>query len=234
MNLFYAPPGQIEGKLIELRDQEARHAAKVLRYREGDSIAVTDGEGVWYEGTVRKILERSVRVEIREQNRKKRSGPRLVLGMGIIKKRDRLEFAVEKAVELGAREIALFRSEHTVKENVRIDRLEAAALSAMKQSLRVYLPAVKILTDLESALKAYPKHMPLIAHEKSNGNGEPGIPESCSKAERLLLLVGPEGGFTEEEVAMVRSVKHAGQVVSLGEYRLRTETAVIALMSQFL
>lgn len=232
MNLFYAPPNQIDGEHIELLDQEARHAARVLRYREGDPIILVDGKGGWFEGKVRQILNHSVQIEIEKHTRKDPPYPRLVLGLAVLKKKDRLEFAVEKAVELGVMEIALFRSEHTVKENVRMERLEATALSAMKQSLRAYLPPIQLFDSPDSVIRKYPDHKLLVAHEKSEGKS--GISDSNRSAEKLLLMVGPEGGFSEEEIATMQSQKCSGQLVSLGEHRLRTETAAVVFLSQFL
>jgi len=236
MNIFYAPSAQIDGEYIELRGQEARHASRVLRYREGDAIVVCDGKGGWYEGEIRQVLEKTVQVRIREQKQKEAPVPRLVLGMAIIKKRDRLEFAVEKAVELGAMEIALFRSTRTVKENVRPDRLEAVALAGMKQSMRAHLPKIRVFDSLDSLLERYSDHQVLVAHEKVNQDEsrKDVIPDSGRKAEKLLLLVGPEGGFSEEEIQKILRGPVSAETVSLGAYRLRTETAVAAFLSQFI
>ncbi|NIT58565.1 MAG: RsmE family RNA methyltransferase, partial [Aliifodinibius sp.] len=107
MNIFYAPPSQINNGFAELLDQEAIHASKVLRVREGDKLTIVDGEGGRYHGVVRRITKKSVQVEISDEQHHSRQKPHLILGMGIIKKRDRLEFAVEKAIELGAAQIAL-------------------------------------------------------------------------------------------------------------------------------
>ncbi len=109
MNIFYAPPSQIHGDVAELLDQEAHHASKVMRMREGDRLIVVDGEGSRYEGPIRRITKKSVQIELQEHQQFDKPVPKIILGMGIIKKRDRLEFAVEKAVELGASRIALFR-----------------------------------------------------------------------------------------------------------------------------
>lgn len=230
MNIFYAPPGQIDGKQIELLGQEARHAVKVLRYGTKDLIAVVDGTGGWYEGRVQQILNDSIQIKIEKHIQKDPHGPELVIGMGIIKKKDRLEFAVEKAVELGAMGIALFRSEHTIKENIRTDRLQTTALSAMKQSLRAYLPKIQLFNSLENVVQAYTGYKILVAHEKSEES--PGIPDTIKTTDRLLLLAGPEGGFSREEIIFLQK-KDAG-VISLGPHRLRTETAVAAFLSQFI
>lgn len=230
MNLFYAPPGRISGRRIRLDESEARHAARVLRYREGDAIRLTDGEGTLYKGKVSRVDRNEVDVEWTEREEVPPPRPARVLGMGIIKKRDRLEFAVEKAVELGASGIALFRSRHSEKENVRMDRLESAALSAMKQSLRAWLPAVELYDSPEEVMEAHgEKGAVILAH----GEGDhPFEPSGYGGLEKLLLMVGPEGGFSDEEVGRAR--QNGAGVVSLGSYRLRTETAAIVMLSGLL
>lgn len=230
MNIFYAPPDQIHGTHIELRDQEAIHASKVLRCRPGDDITVTDGQGGWYEGTIVQIAKKSVKIETSFSEQRQQKQPRMVLGLGIIKKRSRLEFAVEKAVELGASTIALFRSEHTVKEKVRLDRLESVALSAMKQSMQAWLPEIKVYESLGEVVRDHEGYTLLAAHEKTEA--KPGVKEEFRRSGDVLLLVGPEGGFSDSEVHFIQD--KGGRLVSLGRNRLRTETAAVVLLSQFI
>lgn len=230
MNIFYAPPGQIYESHLELSGQEAKHASKVLRYQTGDAITVVDGRGGWYEGIVGQITKNSMLVSINDSKTIPNPNPELVLGLGLIKKRDRLEFAVEKAVELGVSEIALFRSRHTVKENVRMDRLKHTALAAMKQSLRAWLPEIQLKSSLTEVLKEYPDCLTLIAHEKAERKA--GIREEMLRHEKLLLLIGPEGGFADEEIN--EALQKGGELISLGSHRLRTETAAITFISQFI
>ncbi len=231
MNIFYAPQSQIHNGFIELLDQEARHASKVMRAREGDRLVVVDGKGGRYEGTIRRITKKSIQIEIDDQQQFPPPKPALFLGMGIIKKRDRLEFAVEKAVELGASEIHLFSSEHTIKQNVRMDRLESIAISAMKQSLRAWLPKISLSHSFEEMLDAVPDEQYLVAHEKVDPE-ESSINLQNLEAEKLLLLVGPEGGFSPDEIGMLK--EREARLVSLGNNRLRAETAVVTFLSQFI
>lgn len=224
MNIFYAPPSQIQDKVVELTGQEAKHAAKVLRYSIGDDITVVDGGGNWYEGEVQLITNKTVRVAVRSvQNKNPR--PRAILGMSIIKKRDRLEFAVEKAVELGVKEIALFRGEHSVKQNLRRDRIESTVLSAMKQSLQAWLPDISIFKNLGEVLTAYPNYNKIAAHETQQNVLKAGMVQPHKDT---LLLVGPEGGFSEQEIKSM-NVENV-QLISLGDTRLRAETAAITLL----
>lgn len=232
MNIFYAPPSQINNGFVELLDQEAKHASNVLRAKEGDKLVIVDGKGGRYEGPIQRITDKSIQVQIENQQKIPVSDPELILGMGIIKKRDRLEFAIEKAVELGASHICLFRSEHTIKENVRVDRLEAKALSAMKQSLRARLPEISLFESFGAMLESFPDAQYLAAHEKVEANDRPIPPPKTGGGEKLLLLVGPEGGFSSDEIAVLR--EKDVRLISLGRNRLRTETAAVAFLSQFL
>ena len=151
--------------------------------------------------------------------------------MGIIKKRDRLEFAVEKAIELGASRVCLFRSEHTIKQNVRMDRLESLAISAMKQSLQSHLCNVDLFYSLDEMLDTLQADNLLIAHEKVDySDGEINF-DRVEDAQKNLLLVGPEGGFSSEEIDAL--VNRGGDLISLGRNRLRAETAAVTFMSQF-
>lgn len=230
MNIFFAPPESINSSLIELAGQEATHASKVLRRQPGDHIIVVDGQGGWHEGTISQITKKTVRIEVISSEVKPQKQPRLVLGLGIIKKRDRLEFAIEKAVELGVSAIALFRSEHTVKENVRLDRLKSVVRSAMKQSMRAWLPKIQMHKSLDEVIQNYPDYPLLTAHEKTDAI--PGVEPEAKQLSRALLLVGPEGGFSESEIELIQ--KREGQLISLGKNRLRAETAAVVFLSQFI
>lgn len=228
MNIFYVSPEQVFGDHLELRDQEARHASKVLRYSEGDPITAVDGMGGWYEGVISTISKDSVSVQIKENRLVEKSAPELVLGMGILKKRDRLEFAVEKAVELGVNKIMLFRGRHTVKENIRKDRLEMTAISAMKQSLRAWLPEILVADSLEKVIGTFPDHLAVIATMGASSSVFDLINSRHASSDKLLL-VGSEGGFSDRELQAVSDKQVV--TVSLGEYRLRSETAAIVMVN---
>lgn len=229
MNIFYAPPEQIQAQTIELTGQEAIHASKALRYQRGDDITVVDGEGGWYEGKVSVISSESVQVAIHHTEQKPPLQPEVVLAMGIIKKRDRLEFAVEKAVELGVQEIALFRGEHTVKQNVRMDRLDSIAVSAMKQSLQSWLPKIKMNSALGDVIEAMEASVFVVADQQGKPIKKNDLYNDSN--EHYTLIVGPEGGFSKRETELLK--KAGGQGILLSKNRLRTETAVIALINQF-
>lgn len=228
MNLFYAKPGDIRGNSIVIDGQEAIHISKVLRHSEGDQILVTDGKGKGYECKVLEVKKKQVTLDILNTLEKTEPKPKVILCMGIIKKRDRLEFAVEKAVELGVTTIILFEGEHSQKGKVREDRLETTATSAMKQSLRFYLPAIIIEKDISGALSKHtqPGAELILADETKIGSDQ-----TTSSAAEYFLIVGPEGGFSSNERGILK--RYNPKYYSLGENRLRAETAAIVMVDRF-
>lgn len=231
MNQFYVPRSEISDTTIRVSGQEAHHILHVMRYAVGDEITVTDGIGGRYQAEIQKVWKDRLEARIIRYDRQPESGIRtLVIAFGAIKHRPRLEMAVEKAVELGATEIVIFRSRYTERSSIRLDRLEGMAISAMKQSLRTILPAVRLLNSLDEVLRQYSDLEIVIADE--NSTRKAGIPPEIRSRRRVLLLVGPEGGFSDDEYKLAENMGAVS--ISLGTGRLRTETAVIALLAQFL
>lgn len=228
MNYFYAYPKQISGGIIEISGQEAIHITKVLRNKVGDEILVLDGIGNRYKTEIQEVSKKSVLLSIKETSFEEAPSIKKIMAFGSIKKRDRLEFAIEKAVELDAWEICIFQSEHSERGNLNQERAENIALSAFKQCARTWLPEIKVLKSLDELLRHYSDAAIYIAHEQEIDRISP---EELS-SERNVLLVGPEGGFSDNEIESVQ--KAGGKVVSLGKYRLRAETAVAAFLSQYL
>lgn len=227
MNLFFAKPGDIQGNSIEIEGQEVIHITKVLRHSEGDEILVTDGRGNKYECEIVKIKKKNVYLEILSTQSYLNPEPTITLCMGIIKKRDRLEFAVEKAVELGVSKIVLFEGEHSQKGNVREDRLESTVISAMKQSLRFYLPEVIVEPNISDAISKHAQNSTLILADETVEESN----HQKKRSDKYFLIVGPEGGFSSKEREIVKS--YVPQYYSLGGYRLRAETAAIVMVDRF-
>lgn len=229
MNLFYTEPDRIHRSLISLEGSEADHAIKVLRYRTGDEIHVTDGLGTHYTAKVSSTGRGKLSAEIIHEEKADEAGPAVTILIGLIKKRDRLEFAVEKCVELGACRILLFRGDHSEKQNVRMDRIESAILSAMKQSLRFTLPGSGLYNNLQDALEAAGKGLLIMADETVDGN--PHVSTDSGDTSDVNLVVGPEGGFSQQERTML--LRAGARPYSLGANRLRTETAAAIMVDRF-
>src|SRR5690625_5329934 len=152
-NLFYTRPDQIRGNTIVLEGTEAGHATRVLRKRAGEAISSTDGVGTIFNCVIRTISGGSLTAEIVSQKTRQREEPYLAVAIGHLRKRDRLEFAVEKVTELGAAEILIFKGDHSEKGGVREDRLEKTVERAMKQSLRALRPAGAPHPSLQELLR---------------------------------------------------------------------------------
>lgn len=228
MNLFYTPPQEIHDRYIFIKGQEAVHITKVLRMKTGDSLEVTDGEGMLYRCKIVDSAKKKLTLEINSSEIRKPASQHATLCLGFIRKRDRLEFAVEKCVELGVRQIIIFRGEHSQKGGIRIDRLESTALSAMKQSLRFYLPDIAVEKSLKEAIEKHAGESAVIlADEQAKHTPPKNLPNNKHR----FLIVGPEGGFSEAERELLETYSH--EKVSLGSYRLRAETAAVVMAARF-
>ena len=230
MNFFYAPPEnwKDDESEVEITDQEAIHISKVLRNKVGDQVYVVDGIGNRSKCEISEISKKSVQLKVLETSSQEEPTTKKVMAFGAIKKRDRLEFAIEKAVELDAWEICVFDADHSERSRLNEERLQTQIVSAFKQSSRFYLPKLVIKRSLDEVLEQYKKHSILMAYL---GEEEADIPSELNP-EGNLLLVGPEGGFSEREADLAKS--KGVQFITLGKNRLRAETAVVAFLSQFL
>lgn len=230
MNQFYALPNQISPTHILLKGQEAQHASKVMRMSKGEIIFVTDGKGTRYKGEIEYAGKNELRAVITESQYFKAPAQSVELCLGLIRKRDRLEFAAEKATELGATRISLFKADHTEPFNVRVDRIKSAVMSAMKQSLRVYLPKVEIFDSLDDVFKR-DMSSTLILQADAEGELAVGKVQNNADPENILMVVGPEGGLSDRECELLKA--NRAQRITLGDYRLRAETAAIMMTARF-
>lgn len=222
MHLFHC--ADLSTDVIELPEEEAHHATTVLRLTAGQRIGLLDGRGTraiaeLTEVTKRRCLARIVSREVHAAER----ATRLHLAVAPTKQMDRYEWFVEKAVEIGVDRITPLVTERTERGKLRIDRLERVAISAMKQSQRTWLPRIDALTPLKTLL-AEP-----LPPQRLFGwcEGDPPALMTCySPAADVLMMIGPEGDFTADEAQSLRAMDFAA--VSLGQARLRTETAALA------
>lgn len=229
MNLFYAPNLSQSDSTVVLPADEAMHAVKVLRLKVGDAVHVTDGRGSIFETTVIAIGKKDVQLRVDSRRFEPRE-PLPVLAVGMIKSRERLEWLVEKSVELGVSKLILMQTERSERSHVREDRLRAIQVSAMKQCLTSWLPELVTGVPFEAVLdEGKLAHQPIyIAHEKASS--ESRLPH-VDTPDAPLLLVGPEGGFSDREVQLALDAGAA--MVSLGPRRLRAETAALAVLVEW-
>jgi 16S rRNA (uracil1498-N3)-methyltransferase len=214
VNLFYEPG--LSAGVSSLDEDEARHA-KVLRLTTSDNILITDGKGLICEA----VITTGSQFSILKKTTTSRSCS-INLFVAPTKNSDRIEWLVEKATEIGIASITLVRCERSERKNINHDRLLKLAVSAMKQSQQSWLPEIKELSSFADIIKLKFDQNFIAFVDHSNRDQLKNLAQA---GKSYGLLIGPEGDFTENEIALAQ--KHSWQKVSLGSTRLRTETAAL-------
>ena len=219
--LFYSPDIQNNPILPEL---ESRHCTKVLRMRAGDLLSVTNGKGQFFSC---KLLhpdpKKSVVSILHQWEKPKNRNYQLHIAFGPTKQIDRNEWFVEKATEIGIDRITPIVSRYSERKEIKKERLEKIAISAMKQSRQAYLPIIDKILPFELFINHQFEGRKFIAH--CHNQPKELLSQTCKEGEDTLLLIGPEGDFSEQEVC--EAIEQGFQPISLGEQRLRTETACL-------
>ena len=224
MQLFYAPDMDPAAGFFDLPKEESHHAVKVLRMAEGQEIFATNGRGRMVRGTLATVSPTvcSVRVEEILEDTQKRDY-RLHIAVAPTKVNDRMEWFLEKATEIGVDEITPLicaRSERRVYNRARGEKV---IVSAGKQSLKATFPVLHEAVDFKTFLRSRPAEVTFIAHCMEGEKKQ--LATSLAGCRDVCVVIGPEGDFSPEEIASAFS---AGYVpVSLGDARLRTETAAL-------
>lgn len=218
MKLFF---GEINNENVIINDEEQQHIVKVLRMKDGEEIHVTDGKGNLASGTL--IIEgKKAGIEVAEiKTNLPDFNPKLHIAIAPTKNIDRIEFFVEKAVEMGISEITILQTEKTERKNLNIDKLRKQAIAASKQSLRFHFPVINDLIKIQDFLRNINSETTFVAH--CNENLERINLNEIPKLENYTFLIGPEGDFSDKEILFL--AEKGIKAVSLGNQRLRTETA---------
>jgi 16S rRNA (uracil1498-N3)-methyltransferase len=222
MQLFYVPG--ISGSEIILDETESKHVVRVLRLGKGDSIFCTDGTGGFYTALITDANPKKCRLSIIESSRY--AGEKnyyIHIAIAPTKNNDRLEWFLEKATEIGIDEISLILCENSERRTVKTDRLEKVLISAMKQSVKAYLPKLNEPVSFSEFIAGSQGDQKFIAHCRENNL--PHMKGLAQKGKSVLTLIGPEGDFSISEIE--NGVEHGFEAISLGDSRLRTETAGI-------
>lgn len=225
MNLFYDP--QITPKALHsvfsINTEESWHCAKVLRMRAGEELQITDGKGSLYTGKLILVDPKACVIEILSLNTTFSRDYRLHLAVAPIKNMARFEWFLEKATEIGIDAVTPLVCARSEKISVRSERLNKIITAAMKQSLGVFHPYLNEPDHLADFVRNYSANQKFIAWCETEN--DPLLVEACKPSTEVIVLIGPEGDFTSDEV---RLAENAGYVpISLGKNRLRTETAAL-------
>lgn len=224
MKLFF---GKIHQDIAVLNEEESHHFAKVLRGNEGDLVHVTDGKGnlakVEITSISKKVVEGKI-IELKTNFEKKNYY--LHVAIAPTKTMERLEFFLEKATEIGIDEITFLQTFHSERKNIKVERIEKIIQAATKQSLKAYLPKVNDLTKFNDFIKSdFEGFVKCIAHCESDIKRTPLRTVLENNPQKILLLIGPEGDFSREEI--ISAEEHNFTGISLGHQRFRTETAAL-------
>lgn len=221
MQYFYST--QITNDSIFLDAEETQHATRVLRKSVGDEIYVLDGKGSCFLASIQSI-GKEIKAEIISVHQVQAQPPlKLHLAVSPTKKADRMEWMVEKMVEIGVHQISFINTEKGERSKLNLERMEKKVCSAMKQSGGLWMPQIQQNIKFANFLDTESSTTRLIAHcfddKKNNVDGKLGTSNS------VCVLIGPEGDFSKKEVAA--AIGKGFIPISLGESRLRTETAAV-------
>ncbi|MBI4429382.1 MAG: 16S rRNA (uracil(1498)-N(3))-methyltransferase [Ignavibacteriales bacterium] len=232
MDCFFAQREDIHGTILVLRDEEYKHLSRVLRKKIGDHILVTDGDDNMFEVIITSFDHSHAECEI-VSTKLRANEPKtdVTLAVSLLRNPARLDFLVEKATELGVRSIVPLLCERTIPKHEKHQRLEKIALAAVKQCGRSYLPRIFELTNFEMLVNQSRDYsLRLIPHEKTEQSQFIGsVLQHHKKTQSVLLVIGPEGGFSDQELRLAAENRFIP--ISLGPRRLRSETAALSALS---
>ena len=224
MQLFYA--ADFTTPEYMLSEEESRHAVKVLRLMEGNTLHITDGRGNLYRCEVASAHQKHCLVRVVEHFEEFEKLPyRLTMAVAPTKNIDRYEWFLEKATEIGVAEVVPIVGEHSERKVIKHEREEKVITSAVKQSLKAYHPVLSEITPFAELVKSEFAGRKFIAHCGEAVKEKRYLASTLHKGEDALILIGPEGDFSPAEVAL--AVENGFEEITLGTQRFRTETAAV-------
>ena len=222
MYLFYAP--DIKDKGYILNPEDSRHCAKVLRLKSGVRITLTDGRGSFYYAKITKADAKATEVAVEETERQEKPWPfHLHVAIAPTKNMNRTEWAIEKMIELGVDRITPLLCDHSERKTIKPARIHRIITSAVKQSLKAWYPQLEEMTQFKKFVEGEFQGGKYIAYRDEQYNKMLG--EFYSPSADAVVLIGPEGDFSRDEVAL--AIEKGFKPVNLGKSRLRTETAAV-------
>lgn len=227
MQLFYAPG--ITPPLHTLQEEESRHCVRVLRLGRGDTVHITDGRGNLFCCEITDDNPRGCTVRVVGTEREFEKLPyRLTMAVSPTKNADRFEWFLEKATEVGVTAFQPLETARSERRVFRPERGEKVITAAMKQSLKAYRPELRPLTAFSEVVAAPFQGRKLIAHcdAARTPAGKGYLPATLRAGDEALILIGPEGDFSPAEIDL--AIARGFEEITLGQQRLRTETAALA------
>jgi 16S rRNA (uracil1498-N3)-methyltransferase len=223
MQLFYNPTINETTESFTFDREESKHIIKVLRKKDGDILFVTNGLGYLFKTEITLASDSKCTVQMVSFEKSTPSNFKLHLAVAPTKMNDRYEWFLEKATEIGIQEITPIICDRSERKVINTDRFEKIILSAMKQSNELYLPKLNPAISFKEFIKQQNEGLQLIAHcEETDKKTLKSVVQPNTN---ITVLIGPEGDFSEKEIALALEQKYIP--VSLGNTRLRTETAAV-------
>lgn len=223
MQLFYNPTITESTAIFSFDKEESKHIIKVLRKKDTDILFVTNGLGFLFKTEITLASDSKCTVKIISFEKAAPSKFRLHLAVAPTKMNDRYEWFLEKATEIGIQEITPIICDHSERKVINNERFDKILLTAMKQSNELYLPKLNPAITFKEFLKLQNEDVKLIAHCEETDKKT--LKSVLKPNENITMLIGPEGDFSEKEIAL--ALENNFTAVSLGNTRLRTETAAI-------
>lgn len=223
MQLFYNPHLDQSASQFTFPEEESKHIVKVLRKTSGDILHVTNGKGLLFEVEILSAEAKRCKAQIISSDKKHQKMYWFHMVVAPTKTNDRFEWFLEKATEIGVNEITPIFCERSERKTVKRERLEKVIQSAMKQSLRTYLPKLNDAIPYTEFLKKEKTGLLFIAHCEEDEKME--LKRRVAPDKDITILIGPEGDFSHQEIDA--AYENGFIPVSLGDARLRTETACI-------
>ena len=229
MQIFYHSEININDNDLIISDSEHHHLNKVLRKKINDKIYLTNGNGYLFEATINNINLKSTHLKIINSTKKFSMDYNLHIAIAPTKKIDRFELFLEKAIEIGVSSITPLVCKYNERKSLNYTRLNKIAVSAMKQSLQTYLPNIKPIASIKEFIESNQCEQKYIAHCKNFK--KTNLSKIIKRKTNSSIIIGPEGGFTDDEINLAMDYNFIP--VSLGNNRLRTETAGIVSCQTF-
>lgn len=222
MHLFYTP--DIIGENYQMSEEESKHASRVLRLQIGDAVVLTDGKGNWMPSEIVDNHPKRCLVRVKSKlSNYQNLGYELHMAVAPTKSINRFEWYLEKATEIGISRITPMLTSHSERKEVKPQRLNKVITAAMKQSLKAWHPVLDDMTKYHEVIRQDFEGKKFIAWcEAEEGDR---LEKYLTPKEKALILIGPEGGFSADEVEQAK--KFGFQAVSISKSRLRTETAAL-------
>lgn len=222
MHLFYTP--DITTDIYTLPEEESKHCTRVLRLQQGDTVYLIDGRGGRYTAIIQDAHQKKCQLQVIDKQVEYGKLPYSIhIAVAPTKNIDRMEWFVEKAVEIGVSAITFLECEHSERKQLRLDRIEKIAASAMKQSQKGYMPLLRDMVPFKKFVQTCIPEDTFIAHLE--GDATKSIKDYYKPDRAHCILIGPEGDFSPVEIAAAYEV--GIKPITLGESRLRTETAAL-------